>query len=105
METQIQLMPDAVVRHRYIKAGLAFAATFGVFGTRNQLGAAFEEWAKWEREYARRRYRTLPITDFIALQTEHRVKDALQTTRLTNESPTLYAAAFQATHMEALASR
>jgi hypothetical protein len=63
-----RLLDDKSVQKEYLNAGSCFgdAASY-VFSMGECVGfdALLERWAKWEKEYAKRGYRTISIDDFI----------------------------------------
>lgn len=60
-------MSDDSVRKRYVEAGSMFgnAVSYLYLGECLGFRGMLSKWAKWEREYARRGYRTIPIEVFI----------------------------------------
>ncbi|TSC80051.1 MAG: hypothetical protein G01um101429_255 [Parcubacteria group bacterium Gr01-1014_29] len=63
-----QLLPFALVKREYVKTGTAFgdAVSYIYMGKCVGFDELFEKWKKWEAEYAKRGYRTIPLDDFIA---------------------------------------
>jgi hypothetical protein len=62
-----QFLTDEAVQRLYAKAGGDFGDAYGYMPKGSPVcgGEFFAEWKKWEAEYARRGYRTLPLQAFI----------------------------------------
>lgn len=62
-----RFLTDKQVEKRYIKAGEIFgdALSYGFMGECSGFKRMLAKWEKWEAEYIKRGYRTLPIDDFI----------------------------------------
>ena len=61
------LLTDRQVIKRYVEAGSQFGVAVSYIYMGECVGFArmLSKWEKWEVEYAKRGYRTLPIDDFI----------------------------------------
>lgn len=62
-----RLMTDKQVENRYTEAGRIFgdAVSYIYMGECIDFEKYLTTWGKWEAEYAKRGYRTLPIDDFV----------------------------------------
>jgi hypothetical protein len=63
----IQRLADSTVTKRYVEVGGAFgdAVSYTYLGECVGFKSMLEKWAFWEREYARRGYRTVSVDDLI----------------------------------------
>lgn len=61
------LLPIGFVKWRYVNAGADFgdAVSYDFLGECVGFDKLFKRWAGWEREYARRGYRTISLDAFI----------------------------------------
>ena len=64
----LRFLTDTQVQKRYVSAGGLVGGTASYF-SRMSVRGGFEgarlRWARWEIEYARRGYRTIPLMDFV----------------------------------------
>lgn len=62
-----RFLSDKQVEKRYAEAGRVFgdAVSYIYMGECVGFEGLLAKWAKWEKEYAKRGYRTIPIDDFI----------------------------------------
>jgi len=63
----VKRLSDEEVRDNYVEAGTEFgeAASYDYLGECVGFRGMFSDWAKWELEYSRRGYRTVPLDNFI----------------------------------------
>ncbi|MBI3336259.1 hypothetical protein HYZ98_01685 [Candidatus Peregrinibacteria bacterium] len=89
-----RLLSDEKVVALYKDAGGAFgmAVSFLYMGECIGFKRRLERWAFWEREYARRGYRTIPIDDFVAYGGYGRdIESTLLVQRAIGEKPVYHA--------------
>ena len=63
-----RFLTDKQVEKRYVKAGAIFgdAVSYIYMGECVGFDKLLAKWEKWEAEYTKRGYRTLPLYDFVA---------------------------------------
>lgn len=62
-----KFLSDKQVEKRYVKAGAKFGAamSYVLMGKCYGFDTLYANWAKWELEYSKRGFRTLPLEKFI----------------------------------------
>lgn len=88
-----RFLTDRQVEKRYANSGCVFgdAVSYLAFGECEGFESMLQKWANWEREYANRGYRTLPIDDFIAAGGYGKELIAIGTKRLPGEQAVFHA--------------
>lgn len=95
---KIEELSGQEVEKHYIASGKEFgdAVSYIILGQCEGFEDMLNEWAKWEKEYACRGYRTLPIDDFIEFGNWSIPLEGISTKRDKNESTILYAGLYRA---------
>lgn len=106
----IWLLPDKMVEKKYIKAGAAFgdAVSYIYMGRCVGFEKLFENWRKWEAEYARRGYHTVSLDDFIEYGGYGKTIKKLGIKRQQDEKPVFHAEIYRQKYLgkeEALVDR
>ncbi len=88
-----RFLTNRQVEKRYVNSGCVFgdAVSYLFFGECEDFESMLRKWANWEREYANRGYRTLPIDDFIAAGGYGKELTGIGTKRLPDEQAVFHA--------------
>lgn len=91
-----RFMTDKQVEKRYTEAGRIFgdAVSYIYMGECVGFDGLLSKWAKWEVEYAKRGYRTLPVDDFYGMSLED-----LGVKRAKGEEPILHAEIYRVVYL------
>jgi hypothetical protein len=90
-----KLLSDKQVEDAYVQSGANFgdAVSYSYMGEPYGIKTLLNIWARWEREYSRRGYKTISLDDFIVMGgydlTD--LKDKRGIKRRENEKPVLHA--------------
>jgi len=94
-------MPDWLVKKRYVKWGSIFgdAISYIYMGECVGFETLLVKWEKWEAEYAKRGYRTLPIGDFVGYGGYGMPLTDLGTKRQEGEAPVFHAKIYRQAYL------
>lgn len=93
-----KFLSNDTVETRYVKAGAVFgdAVSYLYLGECIGFKKLLNTWAEWEKEYARRGYRTVSLDRFVELGGYGKpIDDVLGQQREPNEKPTLHAETYR----------
>ena len=93
----LKSLSDKKVEENYVEAGAEFgdACSYDYMGKCHGFDAFFLDWARWEIEYSKRGYRTIPLNDFIAYGGYGVPLRSLGVKRKAKEQIILYAVLYQ----------
>lgn len=92
----VRWLPYRIIEHYYLKTGKDFgdaASYLVVMGPCIGFKKIMRRWGRWEREYSRRGYRTIPLDEFVDMggYGGHVHKEDLEVNRREGEKPILHA--------------
>jgi hypothetical protein len=91
-----RFMTDEQVEDRYARAGdnFGFAASVADWDGEFSFNWLLSRWEKWEAEYAKRGFRTLPVDDFTYFG-DNKIVEGLGIKREEGEDPVFHAVYFR----------
>jgi len=90
----MELLSSSFVERRYVSAGRYYgdAVSYIYMGESGNMEQLLNIWAKWEKEYARRGFRTVSLDRFVEFGGYDRpINDIIGKRREEGEKPILYA--------------
>ena len=93
----LKFYSDKQVQERYVKAGGIFgdALSYAYLGEPAEVLSLLNRWAKWEKEYAKRGYKTFSLDAFIAYGGYRTPLEGLEVKREENEPSVIHAEVYR----------